>query len=53
MCNEYEFETKWEEYSPIMAREAFELPASQSARDIVRRATIKVGDKGSVIQRRW
>src|SRR3569833_2222938 len=50
MCNEYEFETKWEEYSRIMAREALELPSSQSAKDLLIKPSIRIGETGSVIR---
>lgn len=50
MCNEYAFETRWEEYSRIMAREQLELPAGQGARDLLRKASIRVGEPGMVIR---
>ncbi len=50
MCNEYEFETHWEEYSRIMAREALELSSSQRAADFVQKASIRIGDTASVVR---
>ncbi len=50
MCNEYEFETKWEEYSRIMAREALDLSARQSKADLVHSPSIRIGDNASVIR---
>lgn len=50
MCNEYEFETKWEEYSRIMAREALDLPARQTVTDLLVKASIKIGDTATVIR---
>ncbi len=50
MCNEYEFETKWEEYSRIMAREMLDLPARQTETDLSRNPSIRIGDTATVIR---
>jgi len=50
MCNEYEFETKWEEYSRIMAREGLALPARQTELDLLLKPSIRIGDPASVIR---
>lgn len=50
MCNEYAFETRWEEYSRIMAREALGLPARQTELDLALRPSIRIGDTATVIR---
>ena len=50
MCNEYEFETKWEEYTRIMAREALDVPARQTKADLALSPSIKIGDTAPVIR---
>lgn len=50
MCNEYEFETKWEEYSRIMAREALDLPTRQTEFDLLLKASIEIGESATVIR---
>ena len=50
MCNEYEFETHWEEYARIMAREALELSARQTEADLPGSPSIKIGDTAPVIR---
>ena len=50
MCNEYEFETKWEEYTRIMAREALDIPARQTNADLTNGPSIKIGHTAAVIR---
>jgi putative SOS response-associated peptidase YedK len=50
MCNEYAFETKWEEYTRITAREALDLPARQTKADLALSPSIKIGDTAPVIR---
>ena len=50
MCNEYEFETHWEEYERIMAREALELTAKRSDADLYRGPSIRIGDQALVVR---
>lgn len=50
MCNEYEIETKWEEYSRIMAREALDLPSRQTEADLTTSPSIRIGDTATVIR---
>ena len=50
MCNEYEFETKWEEYTRIMAREALDMPARQTKADMASSPSIRIGDTAPVIR---
>ena len=50
MCNEYEFETNWEEYTRIMAREALDMSARHDKADLAPSPSIKIGDTAAVIR---
>jgi putative SOS response-associated peptidase YedK len=50
VCNEYELETHWEEYTRIMAREALDAPAQQSEFDLSLSTSLKIGDMGAVVR---
>jgi putative SOS response-associated peptidase YedK len=50
MCNEYEFQTQWEEYVELMAALELGIPATQGPADLPRLASIRIGDTAPVMR---
>lgn len=50
MCNEYEFQTKWEEYVELMAALQLGMPSSEGPADLPQLASIRIGDIAPIIR---